>query len=127
MPIRAEALAWLRANYQAFDESFYTSKLYLAEESRTGAPAWWFEFPETAVTSPTNSHLNLLCHSGGGKPEFRHLRIPISFIAQRRSSLGFREPEGKYSLFLSADLNILFQEVRGSGRIELAGFEVTPG
>jgi len=124
MTLRSEALAWLRDNGWNSDELVRVSKLYLSEQSWTSAPAWWFEFPEAFVTSQAHSHINLLCESGGGEPRFRHLRIPVSFINERRSSLGFREQEAKFSLFLSAEPDTLFQELRGTGKVDLAEFEV---
>ncbi len=124
MTLRSDALAWLRAIGRASNEPVRVSKLYSPEQSWTGAAAWWFEFPEPLVPSPAHSHVNLLCESEGGEPRFRHLRIPVSFITERRALLGFREQEVKYSLFLSAEPNTLFQEVRGTGKVDFAEFEV---
>jgi hypothetical protein len=125
MPLRDEALTWLKSIGRSINEPFRVSKYYPANESWTGTPAWWFEFPEILITNSTHSHLNLLCQSSVGVKEFRHLRIPVSFFTEHRGFLGFREPEKKYSLFLSADPQNIFQEVRGEGKIKLADFEVS--
>lgn len=126
MTRRSEAIAWLRDKGWNSDERVCVSKLYSADESWTGSPVWWFEFPaaEILTANSAHSHINLICESGSKESKFHHFRIPISFIREKHNCLGFREKEEKYSLYLSAEPDTLFRELRGKGKVEFADFEV---
>ena len=121
MNLRKAGLDWFRANRGVTGDPIRVSKLYLRKESWTGRPAWWFELPATLVSKPSG-YIHLLCQQVGPKGGFHHLRIPKGLFSERRPDLAFREDRGVFSLFLSAEPDSMFRELRGSGKIEFAGF-----
>ena len=121
MNIRAKGLAWLEKMGRDSSEDVRISKFYQPNESRTGHPAWWFEFLENVADASPFEPINLLCQTSPTATDFHHLRIPKGLFPACRHHLGRRH--GKSSLFLSAEDELMFREVRGDGRIEFADFQ----
>lgn len=128
MSLRAEALAWLRSRDRSTEELVRVSKLYSSDESWSHAPAWWFEFPEDVILDSPDTHINLLCQAEDAAGAFFHLRVPIRFLLRNHEALGFRAAPSRYSLFLSAERDDRFRELRGPGRVDFSQFQVVaPG
>jgi hypothetical protein len=125
MSIRKEASDWLKSIGENSAIPFRASKLYSAEASRTGAPAWWFEFSEDFLRSLNDEYIHLICKTNDPKMPFRRLRIPVKFFTKNMDGFAYRKDKDKLSLFVSAETGTLFRELRGSGKLDLGGFEVT--
>lgn len=121
MDTRSRGREWLRQR-GITNEPFCVSKYYVFSESWTGKPVWFFEFPESLVSGNSGEYLHLLCEKTPSSDEFFHLQVPVSIFAACKHHLGFREQEGKYSLFLSAEERTKYREVRGTGAIEFKAF-----
>lgn len=117
--IKPEAKEWFRAHRSQFvGEHLLASRLYPQD-------LWWFEIPERLLDNG-GAHVNLLCQSGYAEPRFHHLRVPVSFIAEKRDDFDFRENIKKFSLYLSAHSGTLFREERGQGGIDFSPFKFPP-
>lgn len=116
MSLRNEGLRWLEAHYGSLSGPKHVSKFYPPDESWTKKPAWAFEIA-AAELDVTHEDLHLLCQREESPNEFHYLRIPSSYLIEHRSGLYFREERGTFSLFLSAEPNLQFSEVRGNGNI----------
>ena len=120
MNLRKSGLDWFREHHGPGDET-RVSKFYPTHQSWKG-PVWWFEFPDSAVSDPTG-YINLLCQHRNNPDSFHHLRVPMALFGACKHHLGYREDNKKFSLFLSAERETLFREMRGTGNIEFRGFE----
>lgn len=125
MNARPRGLAWLaERGFSTGADPVSVSKLYRPKESWTSARAWWFEFPESIVRGAGLRSIHLLCEAETATPGFYHLQVPTRFLEEHKVAVGYRAAEDKYSLFLSAESENRFQEVRGPGLIEFARFLV---
>jgi hypothetical protein len=122
MGTRSRGDEWLQQR-GITNEPFRVSKYYVSSESWTGKPVWFFEFPETLVSDDSAEYLHLLCEKTSASDEFHHLRVPISIFPACKHHLAFREDTKMFSLWLSAEPETLFREMRGQGSIEFRGFE----
>jgi hypothetical protein len=120
--IRASGERWLREKGRETDERRSFSKYYLAEESWTRSPVWWFQFLERYAIE--EEFLNLLCQVAPGSSDFRHLRVPMPYFLEHKQGIWFREDKLSFSPHLSAEKPRLFREIRGDGQVEFAAFEV---
>jgi hypothetical protein len=121
MNLRNDGLKWFEEHHNS-REPIRVSKFYPAHESWKKGPVWWFEFPPHDVSNP-NGWINLLCQRQNDPSSFHHLHIPMGLFAGCKHLIGFREDKNVYSLFLSAEPESLFREMRGSGNIEFGVFE----
>jgi hypothetical protein len=118
--LRAQARAWLHRRGRQSLGALYTSKYYVAEQSWTGAEAWWIQIPLKRLGS--ESSIDAVCESKPDSTEFRHLRIPTAFLRKRLADLAV-VGDSTISLFLSAEPKSLFVDKRGRGRVDFRQFE----
>jgi hypothetical protein len=123
MNLRKTGLDWFRANRGPTEEPIRISRLYPPAESWTGRPAWWFEFGPSVVAK-SSGYIHLLCQHGEDPAEFHHLRVPKAVFSDSKIELAFRADRDVFSLFLSAEPDSLFRELRGRGKIAFAQYEV---
>jgi len=113
MAIRNNALKWFKEYYGESSIPIYTSKLYLPEESWTKSEVWWLEVPLDVVNSTKNDHIVLLCEISAEANEYYLLKVPLSFLQENMDRLYKRE--NKLSLYLSAQEDDIFIDLRGEG------------
>lgn len=118
MNLRPDGLAWFKKN-RGTAEPVRVSRLYPPAQSPTGKPLWWFEFRESLVAQ--SSWINLLSQHPHSPGEFIHLRVPQSHFVGGPDRLGFRPNAQMYSLFLSAEPESLFMELRGPAKSPVRG------
>ena len=124
MSIRFDAFQWLDSNFRKIDGSVYTSKYYLPEESWPKKHVWWLKIPLRVINKNENKFINLLCQVEPNKKEFYYLKVPTDYFEEHLKN--FHIVNDIASLYLSADLNNLFVEIRGKGNTAFAQFLVTP-
>lgn len=99
------------------------SKLYEADESWTGNPAWWFDLTIDKISQNEDKEWYLLCEVYGDK--FHIFRVPNKFLLDHIKAF-----ETKYNdairLHLSAEESNLFVDQRGQGKIDLSEFLLEP-
>jgi hypothetical protein len=123
MDTRSRGREWLRRR-GITNEPFRASKYFLSSESWNHKPVWFFQFSESLVSDDSAEYLHLLCQKTPSSNAFYDLRVPISIFAACKHHLGFRKQKGAYALYLSAEENTKFREVRGTGAIEFKAFLV---
>jgi hypothetical protein len=123
--VRADAVRWLVSKFGDKGNTVCASKLYIAEKSRTGYPAWWLEIPQRAIEAPKTGEIDLLCEVAPGANKFYYLKVPVEFLKKELPRLCVRNNGKVLSLFLSAEPDEMFVEQRGKGRIGFSRFLVT--
>ena len=123
--IRSRGFTWLQ-NRGKLPLHIRVSRFYPPEASFPHVPAWWCEFPTAEVEEDAWEHISLLCQTAPKGEQFHHLRVPMGLFPACKHHLCVREREGQrlYSLWLSAEPDSLFRELRGSGAIEFRPFLV---
>lgn len=124
MNSRQSGVEWLSKRGRATDERVVVSKYYLADESWSQTPVWWFEFAAASATEDRFGFLNLLCGVAPNSPDYHHLRVPMGLFLACKHHLWHRDNGERVSLYLSAEEPTLFREIRGDGRIEFGVFKV---
>lgn len=121
MPLRSDALRWLAGRFGIRDAPIYTSKFYLARESRTGEAAWWLEFPRSILDAAGSPDLHFVCQVEPKRTDFHYLRVPKEFIKTNLPRLDVRDDD-RVSIFLSAEAADLFVDRRGDGKVSFTRF-----
>ena len=111
---------WYLAHHGEPDWPIRVSRFYPSHESWKG-PAWWFEFPPSRVANP-RGWIILLCQRREDPKSFHCLRVPTGLFPACRPHLGWRKDKKIFSLFLCAEPENLFKEVRGPGGIQFEHF-----
>jgi hypothetical protein len=65
-----------------------------------------------------------VCEKAPGKEDFHYLRLPGSYLLENQNKLDIRHEKNKFSMFLSAEKENLFQDERGEGRVAFSQFSV---
>lgn len=118
MTIRRSAKAWLAQLGVELSGRLYTSKLFSAKHSWTGAPAWWIQIPLERLDS--EEAFEIVCESEMST-EFRHLTVPSRFLKANIAGFGLIG-EKAINLFLSAEASRRFVDLRGPGRVDFSPF-----
>ena len=66
----------------------------------------------------------MLCRKANSQSGFNYLRIPVSFLIEKTDELHVRPDNGKMSLFISAEKDNAFTELRGRGKVDFSRFLV---
>jgi len=122
--IRKPALKWLAAKYGVSDGARCTSKFYCQEESWTKKSAWWIELASSHLTGNHEKDIHFICQKAPRGDVFYYLKIPVDFLLKNESKIDFLPKKSKFSLFLSAEPENLFQDERGIGRVSFKQFLV---
>ena len=124
MNIRTKALQGLEKAHGAVDGIVCTSKFYVPQESRTRKSAWWIEVDKSKVSMSPSSMVCFVCEKAPGEEDFHYLRLPGSYLLENQNKLDIRHEKNKFSMFLSAEKENLFQDERGEGRVAFSQFSV---
>lgn len=119
--IRAAAVRWLASKFGDTGNTVCTSKFYIPKKSRTRQAAWWLEIPLRAIETPKSNAIDLVCEVAPGADEFYYLKVPVKFLKKELIKLCVRKND-KVSLWLSAEQDEMFVNLRGSGRIGFVRF-----
>ncbi len=120
MSIRNKALQWFNVKYHKEEKPIYTSKFYLPEESWPKVAVWWMQIPSHALESSKYDFVNILCQADPLSKEFYYLKVPVSFINEHKEQ--FHKIGGEIDLYLSAEQQNLFTEIRGEGKLDFSKF-----
>jgi hypothetical protein len=123
MSIRNKALLWYKAKYGRLDILIYTSKFYQPEESWPKKRVWWPKIPIKAIEPPNAGYINILCQVAHNEFDFYHLKVPIKFFTEHSEK--FHHLNDIISLYLSAEENTMFFELRGTGELKFAKFLIS--
>lgn len=128
MGIRGEALVWLLNKLGISDRTrVFSSKYYPANQSRARntsqkpTQAWWLEIPIRKIKNMTDNFY-LVCQKSGNPHDFYCLDVGIDFIRKNLKSLFVRTDNDKLSLWLSAEKNTLFIDLRGGKTVNFSPF-----
>jgi len=116
---------WLKRQAGQRGRKLHVSRFYPADLSRARRPTWWFEFPESDFAEEGKC-TSFLCQDESDPQQFHHLLVPNSFLQRVKSGLDFRVDRQMYSIYLSADDNDRFKELRGSGGTDFSAFLQRP-
>lgn len=122
--IKSDAVSWLSANFGVKSRFTYASKFYVPDKSWTKRAARWVEIPRSALQPQGSSEVHVICQKAPDEMDFHYLRVPADFLRAQLSRLATRESE-QISLFLSAELEEMFVDQRGRGRVDFSGLLVT--
>ena len=124
MNIRAKAIQWLKREHMDYNGIVCTSKFYVPGKSRTRKSAWWIEIDQSKVAASPSSIVHFVCEKAPGEEDFYYLRIPGSYLLENQNKLDIRHTKNKFSMFLSAEKQNLFQDERRKGGVEFSRFLV---
>jgi hypothetical protein len=124
MNIRTKALQGLGKAHGAVDGIVCTSKFYVPQKSRTRKSAWWIEVDKSKVSMSPSSMVYLVCEKAPEEEDFHYLRLPGSYLLENQDKLDIRRDKNKFSMFLSAEQENLFQDERGDGKVSFSQFLV---
>ena len=104
------------------DGPVHVSKFFRPDESWTGTAVWWFEFSESEAVETAEGDIDLLCEVAPDTDDFHHLRVPARLFLDRKEDFHVRSEKDAFSLYLSAEADRAFRELRGTGGVEFAQF-----
>lgn len=127
--VRADALSWLTSKCGVKSNSVYTSKFYIPKKSWTKRSAWWLEIPRSIVEKPKESSIHLVCQQAPSLKKFHCLKVPVVFFKKELRNLCVRVRKkgkvGLVSLWLSAESDEMFVDLRGGGRVSFKCYLMT--
>jgi len=85
---------------------------------------WWIEFVSSHLTENNEKHIHIICQKAHKSDDFYYLKVPTEFLYKNESKITFLPQKSKYSLFLSAERENLFQDERGSGQVSFKQYLV---
>ncbi len=124
MSIRPDARRWFLSKYGATKNKICTSKYYLPEESWPKKPVWWMRIPSHAIDANLYDHVNLICQVAPLENNFHYLKVPVKYFHEHMDN--FHKIGGETDLYLSAEPNTLFMEIRGVDKLDFSKFLVSP-
>jgi hypothetical protein len=124
MSIRPMAVQWLKKAHGVTDGIVCASKFYVPDESRTKKSAWWIEVDRSKIFMSPSQIIHFVCEKGPGSSDFHYLRLPGSYLIENQSKLDVRHDNNRFSIFLSAEQENLFQDERGDGKVTFGQFLV---
>ena len=124
MSIRPIAVQWLKKVHGVTDGIACTSKFYIPGESWTNRAAWAIEVDRSKVVMLPSQIVHFVCEKGPGSSDFHYLRLPGSYLIENQSKLDVRSDNNRFSIFLSAEKENLFQDERGDGKVTFRQFLV---
>lgn len=122
MSIGPDARRWFLSKYGETKNKIYTSKYYLPHESWPKKHVWWMQIPSHAMDADLYDHVNILCQVMPDENDFHYLKVPVKYFYEHLEK--FHKIGEKLSLYLSAESDPLFQEVRGVGNLDFSRFIV---
>jgi hypothetical protein len=124
MSIGPDARRWFLSKYGASKNKTYVSKYYLPEESWPKKHEWWVQIPSHALDPKSYKYVNILCQVAPFTNDFHFLLVPLKYLLEHFEK--FHKIGGKMDMYLSAEPDTLFTEIRGSGKLDFSKF-VVPG
>jgi hypothetical protein len=121
---RTKALQWLEQAHGAIDGTVCASKFYIPQKSRTRKSAWWIEVDKLKVAMSPSSMVHFVCEKAPSEEDFHYLRLSGSYLLENQDKLDIRHEKNKFSMFLSAEQENLFQDERGEGKVSFSQFLV---
>jgi len=125
MNIRTAGVPWLQKEHGVSGGTICVSKFYKPHESWTKKAAWAFEIDRSKIEIFPSKIVHLVCEKEPGKRDFYYLRVPSSYLIEDQSKLYIRQGNNRFSIFLSAEEENLFQDERGEGRVAFSQFLVS--
>lgn len=122
MGTRREALKWFASKFAMTKNKTFTSKYYLAHESWPKVEVWWLQISSKAIDKEKHDFVNFICQTAPLENDFYYFKVPVKFFLQNLGK--FHQSKGKLSLYLSANPETLFVEIRGKGRLDFKQFLV---
>jgi hypothetical protein len=124
MSIGPDARRWFLSKYGASKNKTYASKYYLPEESWPKKHVWWVRIPSHALDPKSYEYVNILCQVAPFKNDFHYLLVPVEYLLEHFEK--FHKIAGKMDMYLSAEPDTLFMEIRGVGNLDFSK-SVVPG
>jgi hypothetical protein len=122
MSIGPDARRWFLSRYGVTKNKTFASKYYLPEESWPKKHVWWIQIPSHALDPKSRDYVNLLCQVAPAETNFHYPKVPVSYLLQHLEK--FHKIGGKMDMYLSAEPDTLFMEIRGTGRLDFSRFVV---
>lgn len=124
MSIRSIGVPWIEKTHGIKGGIICVSKFYNPDKSWTKKAAWAFEIDRSKIATTFSQFVHLLCEKNPGEIDFYFLRVPSSYLLENQSKLYIRENKNRFSIFLSAEKENLFQDERGEGKVKFSQFSV---
>jgi hypothetical protein len=122
MSIGPDARRWFLSNFGETKNKIYTSKYYLPKESWPKKHVWWMKIPAHAIDAANYDHVIILCQAAPLQNEFHYLKVPVGFFHEHFDN--FHKIGGEIDLYLSAEPQNLFREIRGTGNLDFSAFVI---
>ncbi len=127
MAIRIKALGWLSTKYNVIDKTrILTSKYYPPHQlkgKKTILPsnAWWIEIPLIKINALSGCFY-LICQKPDIQDDFYCLKVDVDYIRENMDLLFFKTHNDKVCLWLSADKDNRFVDLKGSKLVDFSRF-----
>ena len=122
MGVRSDALNWFTSKFGETKNKTVTSKYYLAHESWPKVEVWWLQISKKAIDIKQHDFVNLICQTAPLENDFYYFKVPVKFFLDNLEK--FHQSNRKLSLYLSANPETLFVEIRGNGKLDFKEFLV---
>ena len=121
MSIRSKAITWLATHHKATSGPVVTTKYYPPERSWPKKHVWWPTITIQKIDTTTEKYINIVCEKLPGSNDFYYLKVPVKFFKDHLKAFHIVKDK-TISMYLSADENNLFEEIRGTGRLDFGQF-----
>jgi len=122
MSIRPKGIQWLATEHGVTDGIIKVSKFYVPKESWTKKAAWAVELDASKVDMAPSETLHLVLEKTPGENAFHYLKVPSNYLIENQAKLYVIQSKNRFSMFLSAEQDNLFQDERGEGKVSFSQF-----
>ncbi len=124
MSIRYKALTWLVSYHKITNGTVVTTKYYTPEQSWPKKQVWWPQISKHEIETTADKYINIVCERLPDSDDFYYLKVPVMFIKDNLKQFHIVKDK-TISMYLSADKNNLFEEIRGTGKLDFKQFLVS--
>ena len=110
---RKTGLYWLKSHDPSEMDYIHVSKHHPRQK------LWFFTLPTSYLVKATgHKHLKLLCQHESNPKVFHYLKIPFSFIHDRRENFDKRKSGDQFDLHISSKMGNRFSEERSKNSVK---------
>lgn len=124
MSIRSKAVTWLATHHKTTSGPVVTTKYFTPEHSWPKKHVWWPQISKHKIETTTDKYINIICEKLPGSNDFYYLKVPVQFFKDHMKAFHVVK-EKTISMYLSADKNNMFEEIRGKEKLDFKQFLVS--
>lgn len=124
MSIRSNAITWLSTHHKNASGIVVTTKYYTPEQSWPKKHVWWPTVSKQKIETTADKYINIVCEKLPASNDFYYLKVPVMFFKDHLKEFHIVKSK-TISMYLSADKNNLFEEIRGTGKLDFSQFLIS--